>query len=185
LAAIRAQAASADENAARERQAAIDRMQAKLRKLDKKRAGAESESDDSDEDEDDRPKKKRSGPPFLDQELAKYSAGRRGKRQGKRDEEDVLSALSSFAGKIRRAEGNEAGEDDDARDEQEGLEVDDDVGWIGHALKAAKDTGDETRRAESDYTVSPTRSLGRRWSKDSTDDVALSRSSTHELKQGH
>jgi peptidyl-prolyl cis-trans isomerase SDCCAG10 len=136
----------------RERQAAIDRMQAKLRKLDKKRAGGGSDSDDSDEDEDDRPKKKRSGPSLLDQELAKYSAGRRGKRIGKRDEEDVLSALSSFAGKIRRAEGDEAGKGHDER-EEEGLEVDDDVDWIGHALKAPKDTGDETRRAESDYTV--------------------------------
>ncbi len=124
-------------------------MQARLRKLDKKRAG--SDASDSDSDADDRPTKKRSGPSLLDQELAKYSSARRTKgKRGKRDEDDILSALSNFAGKIRQAEGGEAG-DEKAGEE---LEIDDDVDWIGHTLKAAKDDGSESRRAESDYTVS-------------------------------
>jgi peptidyl-prolyl cis-trans isomerase SDCCAG10 len=124
-------------------------MQARLRKLDKKRAG--SDASDSESDVDDRPTKKRSGPSFLEQELAKYSSARQVKgKRGKRDEDDLLSALSSFAGKIRQAEGGEE-EVDRAEDDQE---VDDDVDWIGHKLRAAKDDGSESRRAESDYTVS-------------------------------
>jgi peptidyl-prolyl cis-trans isomerase SDCCAG10 len=142
------------------RKTQIEEMQAKIRKLDKRRAG--SDSDDSD---DDAPRKKRSGPSFLDQEVAKNSTGRRGKRGNKKDEDDVLSALSNFTGKIRKAGG-----DDLPRDEEEpksaeeqrrldddtgGLEVDDDVGFLSHALKALKDdNAEQTRRAESDYTVS-------------------------------
>lgn len=133
-------------------------MQAKIRKLDNRRAG--SDSDDSD---DDAPRKKRSGPSFLDQELAKYSAGRRGKRSGKRDEDDVLSALSSFTGKIRKAgpdevvreDGKDGEEIKRLDDDTGGLEVDDDIGFMSHALKALKDdNAEQTRRAESDYTVS-------------------------------
>ena len=134
-------------------------MQAKIRKLDKRRSG--SDSDDSD---DDGPRKKRSGPSFLDQELARYSAGRRGKRSGKKDEDDVLSALSSFTGKIRKAGTDDIARDEDGRESEEtrrldddtgGLEVDDDIGFMSHALKALKDdNAEQTRRAESDYTVS-------------------------------
>ena len=134
-------------------------MQAKIRKLDKRKSG--SDSDDSD---DDAPRKKRSGPSFLDQELARYSAGRRGKRSGKKDEDDVLSALSSFTGKIRKAGTDDIARDEDGRESEEtrrldddtgGLEVDDDIGFMSHALKALKDdNAEQTRRAESDYTVS-------------------------------
>jgi peptidyl-prolyl cis-trans isomerase SDCCAG10 len=141
------------------RKAQIEEMQAKIRRLDKRRAG--SDSDDSD---DDAPRKKRSGPSFLDQELAKYSAGRRGKRSGKKDEDDVLSALSSFTGKIRKAGTSDAVRDEDDKESEEtrrldddtgGLEIDDDIGFMSHALKATKeDDAEQTRRAESDYTVS-------------------------------
>lgn len=139
----------------------IERMQAKLRKLDKRRARSDDDSSDSDDDDDggDR-KRKRTGPSVLDQELAKYAAGRRGNRRGARkDEDDVLSALSFFTSKIRK---NAPGEDEkrDPEEEapdaeaEEGLEVDDDVGWMSHALKAVNDgNADQSRRAETDYTV--------------------------------
>lgn len=142
------------------RKAQIEEMQAKIRKLDKRKAGSDSEDSDHDA-----PRKKRSGPSFLDQELAKYSTGRRGKRGNKKDEDDVLSALSSFTGKIRKAGVDDLPRDDEAArieeeqrrldDDTGGLEVDDDVGFMSHALKALKDdNAEQTRRAESDYTVS-------------------------------
>lgn len=139
-------------------------MQAKIRKLDKRRA------DDSDSDDEDGPRKKRPGPSFLEQELAKYSSGRRGKKGGKKNEDDVLSALSSFTSKIKQTTG--LGEDDDREamdvdketeeesatkidDDTGGLEIDNDVGFLSHALKAVKDdNAEQTRRAESDYSVS-------------------------------
>ena len=136
-------------------------MQAKLRKLEKRTAGSDDDSSDSDDAHD--AKRKRTGPSFLDQELAKYSAGRRGNRKGARkDEDDVLSALSSFTSKIRK-NGSDAKEeervkddegDDEPREAEEGIEIDDDVGWMSHALKAVNDgNADQTRRAETDYTV--------------------------------
>jgi peptidyl-prolyl cis-trans isomerase SDCCAG10 len=143
------------------RKAQIEEMQAKIRKLDKRRA--DSDSDDSDEDA---PRKKRTGPSFLDQELAKYSAGRRGKRGGKKDEDDVMSALSKFTGKLKSGgveepinaeETSRGAEDDEPKrldDDTGGLEVDDDVGFMKHMLRAMKDdNAEQTRRAESDYTV--------------------------------
>jgi peptidyl-prolyl cis-trans isomerase SDCCAG10 len=134
-------------------------MQAKLRKLDKRRAGSDDDSSDS-EDEGGDKKRKRTGPSVLDQELAKYAASRRGNRRGvRKDEDDVLSALSSFTSKIRK----NAPEEEDAHEtppdnapeaEGEGLEVDDDVGWMSHALKAVNDgNAEQIRRAETDYTV--------------------------------
>lgn len=144
-------------------------MQAKLRKLDKRRAGSDSDdSDDGDSDDQRDRKRKRAGPSSLDQELAKYANARRGNRKGvRKDEDDVMAALSSFTSKIRksgpeiddkehenqRVDDEEKGEDVVAEDE--GLEIDDDVGWMSHALKAVNDHSvDQNRRAETDYTVS-------------------------------
>jgi peptidyl-prolyl cis-trans isomerase SDCCAG10 len=141
------------------RKAEIERMQAKLRKLEKRTAGSD---DDSDSDNGHDTKRKRTGPSILDQELAKYSAARRGNRKGaKKDEDDVLSALSSFTSRIRKKGPEEREEEevkeveDEAPDAaEEGLEVDDDVGWMGHALKAVNDgNAEQIRRAETDYTV--------------------------------
>lgn len=136
-------------------------MQAKLRKLEKRTAGSDDDSSDSDDAHD--AKRKRTGPSFLDQELARYSAGRRGNRKGARkDEDDVLSALSSFTSRIRKngpgdKEDHRVKEDegdDEPREAEEGIEVDDDVGWMSHALKAVNDgNADQRRRAETDYTV--------------------------------
>lgn len=157
------------ESLSTERKAAIERMQAKLRKLDKRRAGSDSDDSDEDDGDDERERKrKRAGPSSLDQELAKYANARRGNRKGvRKDEDDVMAALSSFTSKIRKS-GPETDEQDeegqsgqhgestaDVVAEEQGLEVDDDVGWMSHALKAVNDHSlDQNRRAETDYTVS-------------------------------
>ncbi|GHJ87261.1 hypothetical protein NliqN6_3663 [Naganishia liquefaciens] len=171
LAGIRERHAAEKEAAAITRKAEIERMQAKLRKLEKRAAASDDDSSDSDDARD--AKRKRTGPSFLDQELAKYSAARRGNRKGARkDEDDVLSALSSFTSRIRK-NGPEDNEEETAQKEEErgdglpgsaeeGIEVDDDVGWMSHALKAVNDgNADQTRRAETDYTVIDPRAKAR------------------------
>jgi len=147
------------------RAAEIARMEADIRKIARRRAG--SASDDS---EDERAKKKLKGPSALTQELAKYEKGRGrrapvrgGDAPRRKDESDVLAALESFRGKLQRAP-EAAGTDDvhaaadsmDVADDdgevEEGIEVDDDFGWLGHALHFAKDDS-EVGKAERDYEV--------------------------------
>lgn len=146
-------------------------MQDDLRKL-KKRTGRGDDSSDSESDDDDRRRKRRQGPSYLDQELAKYSTnkGRAAKtKSGRRaDDDDLLEQMSSFAGRVKKAAGVDEGDDEQDGDEkapepasgetegEEPLEVDDDVGWMSHALKFDKDNADQVRRAEDDYTVSRT-----------------------------
>lgn len=144
-------------------------MQDDLRKL-KKRTGRGDDSSDSESDEDDRKRKRRQGPSYLDQELAKYSTnkGRAAKtKSGRRaDDDDLLEQMSSFAGRVKKAADVDEGDDDQVDDEkvagepaaeaegEEPLEVDDDVGWMSHALKFDKENAEQVRRAEDDYTVS-------------------------------
>ncbi|KAJ9092856.1 hypothetical protein QFC19_008580 [Naganishia cerealis] len=169
LAGIRERHAAEKEVEATARKAAIERMQAKLRKLEKRQTGSDSDDSDNDDSDDQREKKrKRAGPSTLDQELAKYANARRGNRKGvRKDEDDVLAALSSFTSKIRKSDPQAGDQMEDSHPgeqkdkgvetgaEEEGLDVDDDVGWMSHALKAVNDHSlDQSRRAESDYTVS-------------------------------
>lgn len=141
-------------------------MQDDLRKL-KKRTGGGDDSSDSDSEDDGHKRKRRAGPSYLDQELAKYSSnrGRAAKSRSSRraEDEDLLEEMSSFAGRVKTAaRDDEAGEAPHAAepsaangqaDEAEPLEVDDDVGWLSHALKFEKSNADQIRRAEDDYTV--------------------------------
>jgi len=143
------------------RQAEIKRMQDDLRKL-KKRAG---DASDSDSNPDTRQKRRRAGRSYLEQELAKYSAGRgraaarAGNRRGKRDEEDdLLKEMGRFSKKVALAE-DEGVEETEEREEtgqvdEEGVEVDDDIGWMRHRLKFIVDEKELTRRAEDEYSVS-------------------------------
>ncbi|KAJ7235631.1 hypothetical protein B0H12DRAFT_1257230, partial [Mycena haematopus] len=78
-----------------------------------------------------------------------YSKGRR------RDQSDVLAALNSFRGKLANVaveeampnEEDEGAKDDEpeaptlAYDEDPGMEVDDDAGFVGHVLRFPKDGG--------------------------------------------
>ncbi|KAJ9122367.1 hypothetical protein QFC22_001789 [Naganishia vaughanmartiniae] len=186
LAGIRERHAAEKEKEAIERKAAIERMQAKLRKLDKRTAGSGSDESDEDDSDEQREKKRKrnAGPSSLDQELAKYANARRGNRKGvKKDEDDVMAALSSFTSKIRKSgeetdeqeqEGQSAVQGEPGAQvvaEEEGLEVDDDVGWMSHALKAVNDHSlDQNRRAETDYTVIDPRAKARALKEDNRRD---------------
>ncbi|EIW78780.1 hypothetical protein CONPUDRAFT_17472, partial [Coniophora puteana RWD-64-598 SS2] len=144
------------------RQTEIERMEADIRKLSKRQSG-----EDSDEE---RRRKKGKSKSYLEEELAKYAKNRGvGKKGRKNDDANVLAALNSFRGMLqasasswRDAEDDEEGagmDVDDAQpkegggEEDAGVEVDDDRGFLNHALHFAKDDGEETRKAERDYEV--------------------------------
>jgi len=142
-------------------------MEAEIRKLQRKREG-----DDSD-DEAARKKAKKS---LLSEELAKYSQNRGIHKKGKKkDEGDILAALNSFRGKLQdrmfvddehadeggdNGHEKEAGAVDADGAEAEGVEVDDDKGFMTHALNFPKDNTEETDKAERDYEVIDPRQRG-------------------------
>lgn len=148
-------------------------MEKEIRKLTKKRDGNDS---------DDEPAKKKPKKSYLEEELAKYAKGRglqkKGKDGHKKDESDVLAALNSFRGKLQSTmtvDSDDVGEGDKAQGEavegdveqtnpgeEEGMEVDDDRGFMGHALHFPKDDGEESRKAERDYEVIDPRQRGAR-----------------------
>jgi len=146
-------------------------MEADIRKLSRRRAGSASDDDD-----DGRPAKKaREGPSHLEQELSRYANNRavvRRDKEGKklgRNEGDLLAALDAFRGKLQKAQPGD--DDDDNMEEQaklvdpidaravlpdaeeEGIEVDDDLGWLGHQLKFHHGNEEETTKADRDYEV--------------------------------
>ncbi|RDB23893.1 Peptidyl-prolyl isomerase CWC27 [Hypsizygus marmoreus] len=139
----------------------IEKMEAEIRRLTKRRDG-----DDSDEE----PAKKKPKQSYLQQELDKYAKGRGLHKKGKRkDEGDVLAALNSFRGKLKSSATVDVDDDIDAEGEGKGLavvgeevgmEVDDDRGFMNHALNFPKDDGEESRKAERDYEVIDPRQRG-------------------------
>jgi peptidyl-prolyl cis-trans isomerase SDCCAG10 len=149
------------------RKAEIEKMEADIRKLAKRRDG---------DDSDDEPLKKKPKQSFLQQELDKYSKGRglqKKGRDGKRkDEGDVLAALNSFRGKLKSSMAVDEGVDEDGGEgldtgmggrvgeEDPGIEVDDDRGFMNHALHFPKDDGEESRKAVRDYEVIDPRQRG-------------------------
>jgi len=135
-----------------QRRAEIEKMEAEIRKIDRRRLG--------EDDDDERAPKKHKGPSVLEQELAKYSKNKSAGKKGKKDESDVLAALSSFRGKLQKsfdlpassrpddAPEDGAGGDDDTAE----LEVDDDREWLNHKLYFPKDES-ESSKATGDYEV--------------------------------
>ncbi|WOO84739.1 Peptidyl-prolyl isomerase CWC27 [Vanrija pseudolonga] len=153
-----------DKNA---RSSKIDRLQDDLRYLKKRQGeGSDSESDDSTSH-----KKRRKGADYLEEEMAKYTAGRgrAAKRSYNRksrrdDDDDLMKDLSMFSKKVLAVDPDAAYDSDDekgAEGGEEGVEVDDDVGWLRHALKFQHEVSDETRRAEDEYTVIDPRAKAR------------------------
>ena len=158
------------------RQTEIARMEADIRRLTR-RAGEAGSSDDEDARAKKKPKKS-----YLEEEMAKYTKGRaaRGKGKGKKDEGDVLAALSNFRSKLKDAPiekspspehegaGEGAGEGGEAEAkplggaEDPGMEVDDDFGFLGHLLHFPKGNDEEVAKAERDYEVIDPRVRGAR-----------------------
>ncbi|KAI6044372.1 cyclophilin-like domain-containing protein [Pisolithus marmoratus] len=141
----------------------IEKMEAEIRRLTRRREGG----DDSEEEERRKKKKPKS---YLEEELAKYAKGRGLQKKAKdgrrKDEGDVLAALSSFRGMLRAAGPANLNLVEDAegeegegkvpmvnRGEDPGMDVDDDRGFMSHVLQFPKDDGEETRKAERDYEV--------------------------------
>lgn len=142
------------------RQSEIEKMEAEIRKLSRKARG---------EDSDDEPAKKKPKKSYLEEEMAKYAKSRgvhKKTKDGKRakDEGDILAALDSFRSKLKTvAPEDEEEPADEARDaadaapagaeEDPGMEVDDDTGFLGHALHFPKGNDEEVMKAERDYEV--------------------------------
>lgn len=157
------------DNCSAARQVEIQRMQDDLRIL-KKRAG---DASDSGSDSETRRKKRRAGTSYLGQELSKYTAGRgrssarAGNKRGKREEEDdLLKEMGKFSKKVALADEEEEADQGGATDIEEavageGMELDDDVGWMRHRLKFVVDEKELTRRAEDEYSVIDPRAKAR------------------------
>jgi peptidyl-prolyl cis-trans isomerase SDCCAG10 len=126
-------------------------MQENLRNL-KKRTG---EASDSESDDDSR--KRRKGPSYLDEELAKYQTNRgraikrtANTRRRREEEEDLLAGMTTFAQRVAES-GADAADGEDVPEED--LDVDDDVNWLRHDLKFLVDEKEVIRRAEEEYSV--------------------------------
>ncbi|KAF8331687.1 cyclophilin-like protein [Cantharellus anzutake] len=171
ISSIREKRATEQTSESAARKAEIAKIEVDIRNLSRRRREHGSDS------EDDEPNSKRtkSGPSLLQQELAKYSRGKRaagGKGKAK-DESALLAALDRFKARLKdaRVEGpsssNRVGEDDTKPEEtgedgeEVALEVDNDAGWMSHRLEFPKDDGAETRRAEHDYEVIDPRAKAR------------------------
>ncbi|TFK92612.1 cyclophilin-like protein [Polyporus arcularius HHB13444] len=152
--------------ASNSRKAEIEKMEAEIRKLTRRAAGSD----------DDEPVQKKPKKSYLEAELAKY-ANNRGlnskKGKGKRkDGGDILATLNSFRSKLKSTtvtdspppeEGGGAGEDESKpAAEEEGIEVDDDVGFLGHMLHFPKGNEEEVAKAEREYEVIDPRQRGAR-----------------------
>ena len=151
--------------------AQIERMEADIRKLTRRAAGDMS---------DDESRKKKPKKSFLEEELAKYSKNRglhskKGKDAKKKDESDVLAAMASFRNKLQGT--MQVDEDDDSGKrgesgepmegveghgggEEEGIEVDNDYGFMSHALRFPKGNEEEVDKAEREYEVIDPRARG-------------------------
>lgn len=145
-------------------------MEAEIRKLTRKAHG-----DDSDEER----VKKKPKKSYLEEEMAKYTKSRgvhkKSKDGKKKDEGDILAALSSFRSKLKKfdPEPEEEGQEEpeeaahadgsgDAAAEEESMEVDDDRGFMTHKLRFSHDNAEEVIKAGRDYEVIDPRERGAR-----------------------
>ncbi|TBU36916.1 cyclophilin-like protein [Dichomitus squalens] len=154
--------------ASNSRKSEIERMEAEIRKLTRRPGEG---SDDSDAER----AKKKPKKSYLEEEMAKYEKGRGLKKKGKgrKDEGDVLAALNSFRSKIKSAtvedsppleqlDGEGAESEPKVGEGEEGMEVDNDVGFLGHLLHFPKGNEEETAKAEREYEVIDPRQRGAR-----------------------
>ncbi|KAH9975781.1 cyclophilin-like domain-containing protein [Lactifluus volemus] len=142
------------------RQTEIERMEADIKRLARRRDGEDSEEE--------RRTKKTKNKSELEEELAKYEKGRGAHRKGqKRDESNVLAALAGFRSKLQTAmvAGDEETKDESKGDAVPGtqeveIEVDNDLGFMGHLLHFEKGNEEEVAKAEREYEVIDPRARG-------------------------
>jgi peptidyl-prolyl cis-trans isomerase SDCCAG10 len=139
-------------------------MEAEVKRLARRRDGGDSEEE--------RNMKKTKNKTQLKEELAKYEKGRGVHRKGqKKDESDVLAALAGFRSKLQTSAADEEAMDvsesfgDDEMgaqpiEEEAGMEVDNDRGFMGHSLHFPKGNEEEVQKAERDYEVIDPRARG-------------------------
>ncbi|KAI0063990.1 cyclophilin-like protein [Artomyces pyxidatus] len=167
LSKIREQHSKEQASGSTSRQAEIQKMEAEIKKLSKRRSG-----DDSDEE----PSKKKAKPKsYLGEELAKYAKSRGIHKKDKRkDESDVMAALTSFRTKLQSSQVDRMDLDDDPGESAEdavvseqpqaegdpGMEVDDDRGFMSHLLHFPKGNEEEVAKAEREYEVIDPRQRG-------------------------
>lgn len=138
-------------------------MEAEVKRLARRR--------DSGDSEDERDMKKTKNKTQLKEELAKYEESRGLHRKGqKKDESDVLAALAGFRSKLQTSaidedamEVSESFGDETGTqpiEEEAGMEVDSDRGFMGHLLHFPKGNEEEVQKAERDYEVIDPRARG-------------------------
>ncbi|THH32054.1 hypothetical protein EUX98_g2132 [Antrodiella citrinella] len=149
------------------RQTEIEKVEAEIRKLARRKGG---------DDSDDEPIKKKPKKSYLEEEMSKYAKNRglQGKKGKRKDESDVLAALSSFRSKLKSSASVGGDADDDLQnkdmdvdekqegEKEPGMEVDDDTGFLGHAFYAPTDNTEEVAKAARDYEVIDPRQRGAR-----------------------
>lgn len=140
-------------------------MEAEVKRLARRRDGGDSE-----EERNTKKTKNKSHP--LEQELAKYEKSRGVHRKGhKKDESNVLAALAGFRTKLQTSTvDDEMMDASSANDEmatqsiegegEAGMEVDNDLGFMGHLLQFPKGNEEEVQKAERDYEVIDPRARG-------------------------
>ena len=140
-------------------------MEAEVKRLARRRDGG-----DSDEE---RNTKKTKNKSHLEEELAKYAKSRGVHRKGhKKDETDVLATLAGFRSKLQTStkDNDEMMDASSANDETimqsmegveaEAVEVDSDLGFMGHLLQFPKGNEEEVQKAEREYEVIDPRARG-------------------------
>ena len=141
-------------------------MEAEVKRLARRRDGGDSEEE--------RNTKKTKNKSHLEEELAKYEKSRGVRRKGhKKDESDVLATLAGFRSKLQTStiakDDDEMMDASSAKDEMvtqsidgvEGrMEVDSDLGFMGHLLEFPKGNEEEVRKAEREYEVIDPRARG-------------------------
>ncbi|KAG8893983.1 Peptidyl-prolyl isomerase cwc27 [Tulasnella sp. 403] len=148
------------------REQEIAKMEEDIRKLTRRRGESDSE------DEKRHASKKSKGPSLLEQELAKYAKGKHTAKKGKKDESDILAALSSFRSKLRNApeddemdegdgKGKKAASEEPIGDDATNMEVDDDRDWLSHRLHFPRDDQETTEQALDHYEVIDPRARSR------------------------
>jgi peptidyl-prolyl cis-trans isomerase SDCCAG10 len=141
-------------------------MEAEVKRLARRRDGGDSE-----EEQNTKKTKNKSHP--LEEELAKYEKSRGVRRKGqKKDESNVLAALAGFRTKLQTSTVDDEMLDASSADDEmvtqsiegvegeAGMEVDNDLGFMGHLLRFPKGNEEEVQKAEREYEVIDPRARG-------------------------